>query len=407
MRFSYKARDAKGNMVEGILEASDKFFVAKELRARNQFPVSVEPYEKKRKIINASFLDQFFSGITLHEKIVFVNNLSGMLTAGLALYRALEVESRQIKNDALKTVVNGLMMSVNQGEALSEGMSKYPAVFSPLFTAIIKAGEESGNLPWALKEVGTNLEKSYELSRKIKGALTYPAIIICAIFAVGILMLMFVVPTLTKIFADLNAKLPMSTQFIISVSNGVSNHPIIFLGIIVLMVFGIYSFVYSKRLKRFNDTWILKVPVIGQIVIEVNTARTARTLSSLLKSGVDIAKAISITRDVVQNENYKEVLVNAEKAVQKGESLASVFKTETKLYPIMISEMMAVGEETGALSDMLANAATFYEDEVDAKTKSLSTIIEPVVMIMVGIAVGFFAISMISPMYSLLGNINQ
>lgn len=406
MQFSYKARDAQGQIVEGIMETEDRFSVARELRKQNYVPFSVISLAgKKKNKLEAHFLQEFFSGVTMHEKILFVNNLSGMLSAGLTLYRALEVELRQTKNPALKTVLNGLLIAINQGESLSEGVSKYPAVFSDLFASMIHAGEESGNLPWALKEIGTNLEKSYDLNRKIKGALTYPAIIVSAIFVVGIIMLIFVIPTLTKVFADMGATLPATTQFVILISNALSEHPIIFLVSLAAFIFVAIAFFRSKRFRSFNDMLVLKLPIVGPIVKEVNVARTARTLASLLSSGVDVTRSLSITKDVLQNTHYKAVLERAGIAVQKGETIASVFKQEEKLYPIMIGEMMAVGEETGKLAQMLGEAAKFFEEEVDAKTKSLSTVIEPVVMILVGVAVGFFAISMISPMYSILGSI--
>ena len=406
MEFSYTAKDSKGVMNEGVMDAEDRFAVARNLRAQNYIPVSVtEIHGKRKNKIEAHFLDEFFSGVSLHEKIVFANNLSGMLTAGLTLYRSLEVELKQTKNPALKTILSGLLASINQGESLSQGMAKYPAVFSDLFISMVHAGEESGKLPWSLKEIASNLEKSYDLNRKIKGALTYPAIIVCAIFVVGIIMLIFVIPTLTKIFSDMGTTLPVTTQSIIFVSNLLSVHPIVSLLVLALAIAGGISFVRSKKLKPFNDALVLKLPIIGTIVQEVNVARTARTLSSLLASGVDVTKSLHITRDVLQNIHYKRVLDHAAEVVQKGELLASVFRQNEKLFPVMISEMMAVGEETGKLSQMLAEGATFFEEEVDAKTKSLATVIEPVVMVIVGAAVGFFAISMISPMYSLMSSI--
>ena len=406
MEFSYTAKDSKGVMNEGVMDAEDRFAVARNLRAQNYIPVSVtEIHGKRKNKIEAHFLDEFFSGVSLHEKIVFANNLSGMLTAGLTLYRSLEVELKQTKNPALKTILSGLLASINQGESLSQGMAKYPAVFSDLFISMVHAGEESGKLPWSLKEIASNLEKSYDLNRKIKGALTYPAIIVCAIFVVGIIMLIFVIPTLTKIFSDMGTTLPVTTQSIIFISNLLSVHPIVSLLVLALAIAGGISFVRSKKLKPFNDALVLKLPIIGTIVQEVNVARTARTLSSLLASGVDVTKSLHITRDVLQNIHYKRVLDHAAEVVQKGELLASVFRQNEKLFPVMISEMMAVGEETGKLSQMLAEGATFFEEEVDAKTKSLATVIEPVVMVIVGAAVGFFAISMISPMYSLMSSI--
>ena len=258
-----------------------------------------------------------------------------------------------------------------------------------------------------MKEIGDNLDKSYKLNRKIKSALMYPSIVVSAIILIGSLMLIFVVPTLTKIFKDFGTTLPKSTQFIIAISDAVSHHPIFFLDCVVLVFAGAFYFFTSKRMARTNDRIALWLPAISNIVVEINTARTARTLSSLLSAGVEMTRAIAITRDVVQNSFYKEVLERANIALQKGETLSSVFKSAPKLYPIMVGEMVAVGEETGALTPMLADIATYYEDEVDAQTKNLSTIVEPVLMVFIGAAVGFFAISMISPMYGLVSTLSS
>lgn len=406
MQFSYKARDKNGAVTEGVLNAADRFSVSRELRNRELTAMSVTPIGEVHEHSAHKLFAVLFAHITAREKIVFVNNLSGMLTAGLTLYRALEVERKQTRNPALQTVIDGLLSAVNGGEAFSDALAKYPDTFSPLFVSMVHAGEESGTLPKTLKEIGDNLEKAHALANKIKGALMYPLVIVIAIVVVAILMLMFVVPTLTKIFNDLGTKLPPTTRFVVAVSNVVSGHPIVFLGALILVAGTVTALIKSKKMRRTNDAVILRIPIVGEIVKQVNTARTARTLSSLLASGIQMTEALSITQDILQNVYYKAVLERAGVAVQKGETLSSVFRAETKLYPIAVSEMIAVGEETGSLAHMLTDIAAFYEDEVDTKTKNLSTIIEPVVMVLVGAAVGFFAVSMISPMYSLLNSIS-
>lgn len=407
MRFVYKVKTKEGTITTGEADSADKFSLARSLRAEGGLPISIT--EKKAtqalSLDKIPFLGKLFQSVKLREKILFTRNLSGMLSAGLSLYRALEVMKKQSNNPAMDAVLAGLMKQVNAGGKISDAMKEFPAVFSPLFISMVRAGEESGNLSSTLKEIGTSLEKAYDLSRKIKGAMMYPLIIVIAIFIIGILMLIFVVPTLTKIFKDLGTQLPATTQFVVSLSDFAAGHPILFLGGAGLFLGGIYMAVTSKKLKPFNDKIILNLPSIGLIVKEINTARTARTLSSLLLSGVEMTKALSITEEVVQNMYYKKVLQEAGTAVQKGVPLSTVFKDNPKLYPVMVGEMISVGEETGALTNMLADIATFYEEEVDAKTKSLSTIIEPILMMFIGASVGFFAVSMISPMYSLLNSI--
>jgi len=403
MEFSYKAKDAQGTVVEGTLEAPDRFVAAKELRERGETPISVAEVAAGGDF-SARFT-KFFAKITLREKIVFTHNLSGMLTAGLSLYRALEVLKKQNKNPALEEVLSGLLVSINQGGTLSDGLTKYPKVFSTLFVSMVRAGEESGNLSGALKEIGSSLEKSYNLSHKIKSAMMYPMVIVSAILIIGTLMLIFVVPTLTKIFKETGGTLPAPTRFIIAISDAASGHPFLFMGGLILIFGGLYALATAKKLKRFKDKMVLRLPAIKVIVQEVNAARTARTLSSLLAAGVEMTRALEITKEVLQNVYYKEIIEKASAIVQKGGTLSSLFIAENKLYPVMLGEMVAVGEETGALTQMLTDVATYYEEEVDTKTKNLSTIVEPVLMMFIGGAVGFFAIAMIAPMYSVLNNI--
>ena len=405
MEFSYTSIDKDGTKIEGRLEASDRFGVAKELRTRNQTPVSVQEVSSNAGI--STRFEKFFASVSLHEKIIFTHNLSGMLSAGLPLYRALQVQRKQTRNPALAEILDGLLAGINAGGTLSAGLAKYPKTFPMLFVSMVRAGEESGNLAASLKEISQNLEKSFALNRKVKGALMYPMIIISAIIAIGVLMLIFVVPTLTAIFKQFGTKLPRSTQIVIAISDFVAGHPIAFpVGLLVLILL-IVILVKSKFMKRTNDKITLILPGVGTIVKEVNAARTTRTLSSLLASGVEMTRAISITRDVLQNSYYKDVMDMANSAVQRGEVLSSVFKSKEALYPVMVGEMVAVGEETGKLAEMLGEVATYYEDEVDAQTKNLSTIIEPVLMVFIGVAVGFFAISMISPMYGLVNTLSS
>ena len=405
MLFAYKAKLKNGEIFEGTLEAADRFALSHELKSRGNIPISI--MEKRGKSFDLSSLwGHIFSKIKNEELIIFTKNLSGMLQAGLSLYRALSVLKKQTKKVALDKILMSLSNEINAGGTLSSGLAKFPDVFSKLFVSITKAGEESGNLAGALSEVGANLEKAHSLTKKIRGALIYPGVILSAMVLIGVLMFAFVVPTLAGTFKELGVDLPASTRFIILLGNFFSEYLILSLALIIGSVIGIVSFLRAPFMTKYTDYIIIRLPIIGKLSKELNTARTTRTMSSLLLSGVSITRAIEITEDVVQNIYYKKILENAKKEIEKGAPFSKVFEENPNLYPVMMSEMVQVGEETGKLSDMLFQVASFYEGEIESKTKNLSVIIEPVLMIFIGAAVGFFAISMISPLYSILDNIN-
>ena len=403
MKFKYKIQNKNSEIEEGILESKDKFTLAREFRDKGNTPISIEEIKENGGVMNIKI--GFLSRVSLSEKIMFTNNLSGMLSAGLSLSRALSILEKQSTNGALIDVLRGLEEDISKGNTLSEGMKKYPKVFNGLFIPMVHAGEESGSLPNTLVEVGSTFKKSYDLNKKIKGAMTYPTIIIFAMVVIAIFMMIYVVPTLTKTFADMGSELPASTKAIIWVSDTVSQNILLFLSSIVGFIFGIYFLSKLKIVQRYFDRFILYLPVIGTIVKEVNTARTARTMSSLLLSGVSISNSLAITEEVLQNVHYKELIHKSINSIEKGQVLSASFKENTFLYPIMVGEMIEVGEETGNLSKMLLDIANFYEAEVDGKTKDLSTIIEPVLMLLIGAGVGLFAVSMIKPMYSVMNNI--
>ncbi len=402
MKFKYKTQTKDRGIIEGIKESPDKFTLARELRDQGDIPLSIVEASDKKKF---SLKINLFSHVSLREKIVFTNNLGGMLTAGLSLTRALSILEKQTKNPSLTKVLTSIIDDINRGNTLSDGMKKFPKVFSGLFVSMVHSGEESGGLPQALSEVGLNLKKSYDLNKKIKGALMYPSIILVAIFLIGILMMIFVVPTLTKTFKDLGGELPSSTKFVIWLSDTISQHTLLFLFVIGCIVGFFVLFARLEITRKYFDYIVLRLPIVGGIAKEVNTARTARTLSSLLSSGVNLSRALNITEEVLQNLYYKRLIRQAIVSIEKGSALSASFKGDTFLYPVMMGEMIEVGEETGNLSKMLLDIAVFYESEVDNKTKDLSTIIEPVLMVFIGGAVGFFAVSMISPMYSVMNAI--
>ncbi len=402
MKFNYVAKDSKGEIVKSTEEAVDKSALFKLIQEKGMTLMSLEEVTEK-SIFKKQI--KLFERVSVHEKIVFSKNLAVMLNAGLPLSRALTIMSRQTKNAYLKTILEKVEEVIRGGKSFHEALEDYPKVFPKLFVSMVAAGEESGKLSESLDVIGTQTEKSYLLAKKVKGAMMYPSIIILAMMGIATFMLIYVVPTLTQTFKDLNVDLPVSTQMVIFVSDFMRNNIILGLSIILGVIFAGYSWAKSESGKRFFNWFSLKIPVIGGIIKEVNAARTARTLASLLTSGVSVVESLRITGDVLQNVYYKEVLAEAGKKVQVGEQISAVFTKAENLYPIYVGEMIAVGEETGELGGMLQKVASFFEDEVEQKTKDMSTIIEPFLMIVVGIAVGFFALSMITPMYSLVDKI--
>ena len=362
MLFTYKAKLNNGEIFEGIMESADRFSLSRELKSRGNVPISIA--EKKISSFDLSSITKLlFSKVKTEEQIMFTKNLSGMLRAGLSLYRALSVLKKQTKNQKFSDILTALSDEINAGGTLSSGLAKFPDIFSKLFVSMTKAGEESGNLDGALSDVGISLEKSHSLTKKIKGALIYPGVILSAMVLIGVLMFAFVVPTLAGTFKSLGVALPASTQFIIFLGNFFSHYLILSFVLIIGSAFGIFSLLRAPFMTKYVDFVIVRLPVVGTLAKQLNTARTARTMASLLKSGVSITRAIEITEDVVQNIYYKKVLIEAKEAVEKGASFSKAFAENLNLYPIMMTEMIEVGEETGKLSDMLGQIAAFYEEE--------------------------------------------
>src|SRR3989344_5024040 len=399
MKFHFKARDKEGQEMEGEREATDRFALAREMRIEGRALLLARPVVDSATTVA---FRRFFSGsVKMHDKIIFASNLSAMISAGLSLSRSLTVIERQTKSKRFKTVISDLSTRISGGDSLAAALNNYADVFPPVVIAMVSAGEESGKLPQSLQVVADQLMKSYDLRRKVRGAMIYPAIIIVVIIAIGILMMIFLVPNLTAIFTELNAELPLSTRVVIAVSNLLSQHTFLALGSLLVLVLGSILFFRSTRGKLATDYLAIQLPLIHPIVHKVNSAVTMRTISSLISSGVGMVEALNITGRVIQNHYYQAILVEAAGAVEKGQPLSAVFKAHEKLYPVLVGEMTEVGEETGKLSELLLKGALFFEEEVSQATKNLSTVIEPALMVLIGIAVGFFAVSMIGPIYSL------
>ena len=384
------------------MEAKDRFDLARVLRKEGYVLLSCKQKTGKKRF---DLSLQIFGGIPIAEKIVFARNLGVMITAGLSISKALDILGRQTSNKKFSGILRSIMENVQKGNSLSESMKRYPGIFSGIFTAMARVGEESGQLGESLKTIANQMDRDYAIRKKVKGAMIYPAVIIIAMVLIGIMMMIYVVPTLVSTFEELGVEMPLSTRAVIFVSDLLVENTIFFVFSSLIAVALTFMFARSKKGKRIIETVSLKIPVVSPLVKKINSARTGRTLASLISSGVNVLEALDITKEVVQNSHYKEVIEKAKINIQKGNPISESFKKETDLYAVLFGEMIAVGEETGKLPEMLYRVAEFYEEEVSETTKNMAAIIEPFLMVLIGVVVGFFAISMIKPMYSMMSGI--
>ena len=403
--FAYTAEKNDGEEYTGQAEARDRFELYSIIRREGGRVKSVEE-KTGTSIWSFGYWNMRMSRVKEYEKILFARNLGAMLSAGLSLARALAVMERQTKNVKLAQAIAGLNDSVRRGDPLHVALAQFPNIFPDLFIAMIRAGEEGGDLPGSLLIVADQTERSYDLKRKIKSAMIYPCIILIAVVGIGIVMMITVVPTLAQTFAEAHATLPLSTRVVIGVSTILQQDTVFVIIAVLALIFMFVTALKTKIGKHAIDALLLHLPVVGNLVCEVNAARTARTLSALLTSGVDMLASLEITHDVVQNSYFREVIKEAQTSVRGGAALSVVFAQHEDLYPAFVGEMMAVGEETGTTNEMLKRLAIYYEEQVDHKTKDMSTIIEPFLMLFIGAAVGFFAVSMITPIYQMSQNIS-
>ncbi|HEY0011079.1 MAG TPA: type II secretion system F family protein [Candidatus Paceibacterota bacterium] len=399
MKFSVVLRHPDGSETKQVIEAENRLAVYGLVEKEGALVASME--EKRGFAMPAWTTMTFGTGVKADHKITFTKNLSAMLGAGLTLSRALSVLERQTQQKPLKRIIISLENGVKSGASFHEALAVHSKVFSRLYVAMVKAGEEGGQLTDTLRVLAKQMEASQNLRKKVKGAMIYPAIILSAVFIIGILMLIYVVPTLSSTFASLGADLPRSTTIIIAVSDFFINNLLIAISLILAGIIALVVFLKSGIGRRAVLGGALYAPVIKDLVRETYSAHATRTLSSLLASGVEMLTAIGISAEVVGDNRFGKVLKEAEDRVRKGEALSATFIAYPKLYPIFVSEMISVGEETGKLAEMLGQVAEFYENDVEARTKDLSTIIEPVLMLFIGVFVGIFALSMIAPIYSL------
>jgi type IV pilus assembly protein PilC len=403
--YFFSARSNSGQSQSGKREASSETELARALREEGYVLTSVTladlPTNRKKLLFSFSLLNR----VPLVEKMIFSKNLAVMIGAGLSLTRSLEALSEQTKNKSFSKTITKINDDVKKGQSFADALAKHPKIFSDLFVNMVRVGETAGNMEEILKVLAGQMEKDHDLISRVRNAMIYPAVILVVMLGIGIAMMIAVVPKLTAIFSEMNVDLPFTTKIVIALSNFLSNNLIVSLLILAAIPIGVRLALQTTSGKKYLGIVLLKLPVFGNIVKKMNSARLARTLGSLIEGGVPIVKGLQIVSGTLSNYSFRQSLINSATVVQKGQSLSQALKSYNNLYPSMVNQMIQVGEETGTLGDILIKMAGFYEEEVTGITKNLSSIIEPLLMVIIGAAVGFFAISMIQPMYSVMDTI--
>lgn len=400
--YFYTAKSFGNQTVSGILSAKNLGDLSKTLKSQGLFLVKAISKEKKAgRFFNFSAP----SKVSSTEKIIFARNLSIMMETGLSLVKSFDILSNQAKSKRMKTVLSSAREKINKGEGIAEALANYPDIFSEFFLSMVRVGEESGKLEEVLKVLSAHLEKEHRLKSAVQGAMVYPAIILSLMIVVGITISIFVLPKIKKIFTELGANIPIYTRIMVDFGDFAIKYWPVLIIVPIVLVFIVVSAFKTKGGRIFADTIFLKIPLISSLVKKNNCAVLIRSLSSLLSSGVSLTESLQVSSGTVKNFYFKKAVVNALEKIKKGENLSESFIPYRDIFPYGVIEIIEVGEETGKTSLVLKTLADFYEEEVIRDTAKLLTAIEPILIIVMGVAVGLFAFSVIEPLYSSLGTI--
>jgi len=405
MKVFYTAKNYSGKTKSGELDIKNERDLAAQLRADGYVLTSFKEIGGNKKNKPKIKLFNRFISISLTDKLMFTRNLSVMIASGLPLSKAIKNISFQTKKKKFKSILDEVYSDIQAGNSFADGLTKYPGIFDDLFVNMIRVGEASGNLEEVLNILALQLEKEHELTSKVKGAMTYPAVIVVAMIGIAIIMLTYILPKMLSVFTDMKVQLPPTTMFVIAISNALRHHGVLIAIIFILLLFFLKIFLMTTAGKKTVSFLVIKTPIVSNIVIKVNCARFARIYSALLKSGVSVVESLKIISQTLTNYYYKRAIEDSVKQIQKGINLSNIIAKKPKIFPVLVTQMIQVGEETGKTETVLLKLAEFYENEVSQVSKNMSAIIEPVLMILIGSAVGFFAVSMLQPMYSIMNNI--
>lgn len=402
--FSYVARNREGQTITDAMEAPSREAVGQMLRSQGLLPTSITGKGGGSWKLGTVF-SVFFKRVSLLEKLTFINNLAVTIKAGLPVAKALQVLTKQMPNPYFRNALAVISHNVETGKTLSESMREFPAVFPPVVYNMVKVGEETGDLDNTLEYLGTQIARDYNLIRRTKGAMMYPAVVMVALVIIGYLMFTFVLPKLTATFKEFNTALPVLTVMIIKTVDFMSRYSLL----VFLVGAGLVSaFLYWRKTKSgiaFLHRFNLNLPVIGTIIKKLNLARFTIIFSGLLRSGMPIVEALKVTSDTMTNLYYKNALAEAADKVKIGVDLVVALEKYPKLFTPMVTQMIQVGEESGTMEKVLIEVSNFYETEIDDTMKNLSSIIEPVLIMFIGAVVGIMAVGLILPIYNITQNI--
>src|SRR5215204_799277 len=401
--FTFKALDLSGVSTRGEIEADSKQAVASQLRARGLIVVDIE--EKKGSGDVGDLLARL-KRVKSQELTVATRQLSTMISSGMSLLRSLYVLEEQAENDKLKEAISQVRMDVEAGISFAEALSRHPKIFNELYVAMVAAGETGGILEETLRRVADQLEKDDSLRRQVKAAMMYPALIGGFAVCVLIALVVFLIPVFENIFKDFGGDLPAITKFTVGLSNFMTGQWYLCIAVVAGIVFAFKKWKASTKGREQWDRFKLRIPwQIGSIVQKVCLARFSRTYSALIAAGVPMLQAIEITGKTSGNKVVEKAMDGVRESVKGGGTIAAPMRDEPTAFPLMVTQMIAVGEETGALESMLSKIADFYEDEVAAALKALTSILEPLMIVLVGAIVGFIVVSMYLPMFKVYDQI--
>ena len=395
-KFKYSARDKSGKPVTGEIEAKDELSVADILHDRGLVVVSV----KENAFDLQKLAEINIGGVPMKEKVVFMRQMATMVGAGLSLTRALEIMIQQTGNKMFQRTLKSVLDSVQSGKPLSVAFREQEDVFDSITLNLIEAGEESGNLDTVLEKLATELEEKDALNRKIRSAMIYPTIILVVIIGVVLMMMFVLVPAMSDIYNDFDAELPWVTRALMAMSDFFIKYWWGILLILVLLFVGFKYYRSTEQGRKTTDKLLLKIPVFGNIVTKIQLSQFTRVLALLLVSGLSIIKALELTAESLENTVFKDVVLSARTEVEKGGPIAIPI-ARSEYFPLLVSSMMSVGEETGELDAVLNKVADYYKEEVNTATSNLSSALEPIFLVIMGLAVGFIALSVYLPMFQL------
>jgi len=396
--FYYRGTTPEGKVVEGEMQAESQAEVISALRKRNVIPVVIE-LKKKKPLFSLEALT--LGKVSAAEMAMFTKQFGTMLEAGLPLLETLNTQYRQTKNRLLKNTIKEIARDVEGGYTLAESMRKHKKVFSELYVNMVEAGEKGGALGEILARLAEYLEKMADIQRKIKGAMIYPIIVICVMIVAVAALLIFVIPTFADLYAGFGAQLPGLTRIIIGISNFVKGNILLILGITIGVVAIILGWYKTPSGKEVLDRIILRIPIIGPLVHKNALARFSRTLSTLLKSGVDLMEAMEITARTTGNRVVQHGIMRARNSIREGSTISKPLE-QSRIFPPLVVQMVAIGEQSGNLDEMLSKVADFYDKEVDAAVEALTTALEPLIMVLLGGIVGTMVIAMYLPIFKLI-----